>query len=202
MEVDIEDLKSVRRNLTGFLKPFAGCVKTKRSRAHPRTYVQGQISDLPRKSVEPMALEAGVAPRTLQEFLGLHRWDHEAMRRRLQRIVMRGHADDHAIAVVDETSHVKKGDKTAGVQRQYRGATGKKDNCVVTVHLGYAAGDFHALLDGDLYLPEESWDADRQRCRAAGIPGVVVYRPKWQIALDLLGQTMSNRSAGSSPPAT
>ena len=136
MDIDVEDLKSVRRNLSGFLKQFAGCVKTKRSRAHLRTYVQGQISDLPRKSVEPMALEAGVAPRTLQEFLGLHRWDHEAMRRRLQRIVMRDHADDHAIAVIDETSHVKKGDKTAGVQRQYCGATGKKDNCVVTVHLG------------------------------------------------------------------
>ena len=192
MDVDVEDLKSIRRNLSGFLKQFAGCVKTKRSRAHLRTYVQGQISDLPRKSVKPMALEAGVAPRTLQEFLGLHRWNHEAMRRRLQRIVMRDHADDHAIAVIDETSHVKKGDKTAGVQRQYCGATGKKDNCVVTVHLGYAAGDFHALLDGDLYLPEESWDADRERCRAAGIPDEVVYRPKWQIALDLLDRTMSN----------
>ena len=36
----------------------------------------------------------------------------------------------------------KKGDKTPGVQRQCCGS-GKVDNCVVTVHLGYAAGDFH-----------------------------------------------------------
>ena len=52
------------------------------SRRHLRTYVRGQVSESERKSVKPMALGAGVAPRTLQEFLDLHRWDHEAMRRR------------------------------------------------------------------------------------------------------------------------
>jgi SRSO17 transposase len=157
-----------------------------------RTYVEGQIGDLPRKSIEPIALAAGKAPRTLQEFLGMHRWDHDAVRRRVQRLVMRDHADDNAIAVIDETSFAKKGNKTAGVQRQYCGSTGKKDNCVVTVHLGYAAGDFHALLDSDLYLPEESWHANRERCREAGIPDEVTFRPKWQISLDLLDRAMAN----------
>jgi SRSO17 transposase len=51
--------------------------------------------------------------------------------------------------------------------------------------LAYATGDFHCLLDGDLFLPE-SWSEDRDRCRAAGIPDEVVYRPKWKIALELL----------------
>jgi len=192
MTVAIEDLKETRRNLTRYLKEFKGCVKAKCNRAHLRTYVEGQIGDLPRKSVEPIALAAGVAPRTLQEFLGMHRWDEEAVRRRLHRLVIRDHADENAIAVIDETSFVKKGDKTAGVQRQYCGASGKKDNCVITVHLGYAAGDFHALLDGDLYLPEQAWDADQERRREAGIPDAVTYRPKWKIALDLLARTMAN----------
>ena len=192
MSIDVDDLKSVHRNLKRYLRQFAGCIKTKKSRSHLLTYVSGQISDLPRKSVEPMALAAGVAPRTLQEFLALHRWNHEAVRQRVQKIVMRDHADDNAIALVDETSFVKKGDKTAGVQRQYCGASGKKDNCVVTVHLGYTAGDFHAPIDGDLYLPETSWNDDRERCREAGIPDEVTYRPKWQIALDLLDRAMGN----------
>jgi SRSO17 transposase len=192
MSIAADDLKRVRRDLSHYLRQFAGCIKTKKSRAHLRTYVSGQISDLPRKSVEPVALAAGVAPRSLQEFLGLHRWDHDAVRQRLQAIVMRDHAADNAIALIDETSFVKKGDKTAGVQRQYCGASGKKDNCVVTVHLGYTAGDFHALLDGDLYLSQASWDEDRQRCRAAGIPDEVTYRPKWQIALDLLDRARNN----------
>jgi SRSO17 transposase len=192
MPVELEDMKEVRRNLTQYLKEFKWCMPAKCQRTHLRTYVSGQVSDLPRKSVEPIALAAGVAPRTLQEFLGRHRWDEDAMRRRVQRVVMRDRADDNAIAVIDETSFVKKGNKTAGVQRQYCGASGKKDNCVVTVHLGYVAGDFHALLDGDLYLPEATWDADRERCREAGIPDEVTYRPKWQIALDLLDRTMAN----------
>jgi hypothetical protein len=34
--------------------------------------------------VEPIALQAGVAPRTLQEFLAFHRWDREAVRDCLQ----------------------------------------------------------------------------------------------------------------------
>jgi len=192
MAVFIEDLKKARRNLTQFLGEFKSCVKTKCNRTHLRTYVEGQIGDLPRKSIEPIALAAGKAPRTLQEFLGMHRWDHDAVRRRVQRLVMRDHADDNAIAVIDETSFAKKGNKTAGVQRQYCGSTGKKDNCVVTVHLGYAAGDFHALLDSDLYLPEESWHANRERCREAGIPDEVTFRPKWQISLDLLDRAMAN----------
>jgi SRSO17 transposase len=50
--------------------------------------------------------------------------------------------------------------------------------------LGYATGDFHALVDGDLFLPE-NWSEDRARCRAAGIPDELVYRPKWRIALDV-----------------
>ena len=102
-----------------------------------------------------------MAPRTFQEFLGLHRWDHEAVRRRLQERVIRKHPDDNAIALIDETRFSKKGRKTAGVQRQWCGSTGKKDNCVLTVHLGYAAGAFHALLDGDFYLPEGTWHEDR-----------------------------------------
>lgn len=188
----LSEILPLKRNLNRFLKQFDACIKTAPSRSHLRTYVGGQVGDLERKSVEPMALAAGVAPRTLQEFLSLHRWDHEAMRRRVQELIMRDHADENAIALIDETSFAKKGRKTVGVQRQWCGSTGKKDNCVVSVHLGYAAGDFHALLDGDLYLPEESWHEDRARCREAGIPDEVVYRPKWRIALELLDRARGN----------
>jgi SRSO17 transposase len=80
------------------------------------------------------------------------------------------------VGLIYETACPKKGDKTPGVQRQYCGATGIVENCVVTVHLGYAVGDFHCLLDSALFLPE-AWAADRQRCRSAGIPDDVGYRP-------------------------
>ena len=58
---------------------------------------------------------------------------------------------------------------SAGVQRQYSGTAGRVENCQVGVFLAYAAGAGHALIDRELYLPQ-SWAADRDRCRAAGIP--------------------------------
>jgi len=155
--------------------------------------VAGQLSNLQRKSIEPIADAAGQSPRTLQEFLSLLRWDEAGVRDRLQRRVARRHGHPHSVGIIDETSFHKQGDKTACVQRQYCGSRGKMDNCVVAVHLGYAADDFHTLLDGDLFLPEKTWDHNRTRCRAAGIPDEVVYRPKWRIALEQLERALGNR---------
>jgi SRSO17 transposase len=189
--VDAEQIRQLKPKLNRFLKRFDDCFQRKDTRAHLPVYVRGQLSDLPEKSVEPIADAAGVAPRTLQEFLSLLKWEEGKMRDRVQQIVVAEHAHAHAIGIFDETSQAKKGDKTPGVQKQWCGSLGKTENCVVTVHLGYAAGDFHCLLDGDLYLPE-SWAADRARCRAAGIPDTVTYRPKWQIGLELYDRAVAN----------
>jgi SRSO17 transposase len=180
--MDAEQIRELRPQLREYLRRFADCIDRKDTRGHLSVYVEGQLSDLPAKSVEPIVVQAGVAVRTLQEFLSQHRRNENRVRQRLQHIVAREHAGPHAIGVIDETSDVKKGEKTPGVQRQWCGTLGKKENCIVTVHLAYATGDFHGLLDGELFLPE-GWAADRLRCRAAGIPDDVEDRPKWQIAL-------------------
>jgi SRSO17 transposase len=150
------------------------------------------LADLPRKSVEPIALAAGTAVRTLQEFLATARWDHAAARDALQTHlgpVVAGLPADPlgTVGVIDETSCRKWGDHTPGVQRPYLGCVGKLDHGIVTVHVAVVRGTFQALLDADLYLPK-AWDADRQRCRDAGIPDAVRYRPKWRIALDQLAR--------------
>lgn len=189
--MDAEQIRRLKPKLDRYLKRFADCFLRQDTREHFPVYVQGQLSDLHRKSVEPMAKQAGVPVRTLQEFLSLLKWDEDRMRDRLQAIVAAEHASPRAVGVIDETSFVKQGEKTPGVKRQYCGSTGKTDNCVVTVHLGYAADGFHCLLDGDLFLPED-WHQDRERCRAAGIPDEVVYRPKWQIGLELLDRARQN----------
>ena len=173
-----------------YLGRYRNCFLQKRTAVHFDTYCRGLLSDLPRKSVEPIALEAGTAVRTLQEFLVTARWDHQRARDLLQRhlaeVVAALPADPlGTVGVIDETSCHKWGEQTPGVQRQYLGCLGKIDNGLVTVHVGVAKGGFHALLDAELYLPE-AWDADRPRCRAAGIPDEVRYRPKWRIALDQL----------------
>jgi SRSO17 transposase len=189
--MDAHEFRRLEVDFTAFLDRFGDCFSRKDTRSHLGVYVRGQLSDLPEKSVEPIALEAGVAPRTLQEFLSQHRWGEDLLRDRVQHIVATDHAGPHSIGIVDETSDVKKGDKTPGVQKQWSGRLGKTENCIVTVHLGYACGEFHCLLDGELYLPE-SWDNDRDRCREAGIPDSLVYRPKWQIALELYDRAVAN----------
>src|SRR6266850_1232339 len=183
--MDAKQIRELGPLLKKYLACFADCFPHAHTRDHLDVYVRGQLSDLPRKSVEPMALQASVAPRTLQQFLSLLEWDRPLVRELLQKLVVQEHASPHGVGILDDTGGPTKGNKTPGVQRQYCGATGKIDNCVVTVHLGYAVGDFQCLLDSELYLPQR-WADDRPRCRQAGIPDTVGYRPKWQIALDLL----------------
>jgi SRSO17 transposase len=188
--VDIETLKGLRKELDLYLDRFADCIKTAPSRDLASIYVRGQLSNLERKTLAAIALDAGIPPRTLQELLEIHRWSEAKVRDRVQTIIRDDHADPDALGVIDETGCPKKGAMTAGVQPQYCGALGKVGNCVVTVHLGYVAKGFHALLDGDLYVPE-AWFKDRARCRKAGIPKTVVYRTKCQIAVDLLAYAVA-----------
>ena len=189
--MDADQIRRLKLMLTRYLKQFDDCFARRDARSHFTTYVNGQLSNLGEKSCEPIALAAGIPPRNLQGFLAFYHWNEELARQRLQQIVVRDHAAPNAIGVIDETSDVKKGDKTPGVKRQWCGTVGKTENCIVTVHLAYAAGDFHCLLDGDLFLPED-WSNDRARCREAGIPDDVVYRPKWKIALELFDRARNN----------
>jgi SRSO17 transposase len=189
--MDVDQIRQLEPKLSHFLDYFGVTFRRKDTRAHLGVYVRGQLSDLPEKSVEPIALDADVAPRTLQEFLAQHRWPEDDLRERLQKLVAAEHQGPHTIGVFDETSDPKKGDKTPGVQKQWCGRLGKTENCIVTVHLGFACGEFHCLLDGELYLPE-SWAADRDRCREAGIPDTMVYRPKWVIALELYDRAVQS----------
>jgi SRSO17 transposase len=189
--MDADQMRQLKPKLNHYLKRFADCFARKDTRGHLGVYVRGQLSDLPQKSVEPIADEAGVPPRTLQEFLSLSRWDEAKLRDRLQQIVATEHAGPHAVGIFDETSDPKKGDKTPGVKKQWCGRLGKTENCIVTVHLGFAVGDFHCLLDGELFLPE-NWAEDRDRCREAGIPDTMTYRPKWAIALELHDRATAN----------
>jgi SRSO17 transposase len=189
--MDAAQVRSLQPRLRKYLQQFQDCFVRPETRQHFSTYVQGQLSDLPRKSVEPIAIAAQVPPRTLQQFLNSFVWDQEQMIDTLQARVVRDHTSARSIGILDETACPKKGNQTPGVQRQWCGATGKTDNCVVTVHLGYAVDEFHCLLASELYLPE-SWATDRDRCRRVDIPDSLEYRAKWRIALELYDRARAN----------
>ena len=200
-----EQITGLGPALAEFLRSFRGCLGECRLLDHFATYCRGLLSDLQRKSVEPIALAAGSTVRALQLFINQRTWDHARLRDQVQQRVAAQHApapggsraadDLGVIGLIDETSVAKKGDKTPGVQRQYCGASGKIDNCIVSVHLGCCHGEFAALLDSDLYLPK-SWADDRAsgggRCRDADIPDELEYRPKTAIALAQVRRAIGN----------
>lgn len=154
-------------------------------------YLRGQLGPLHRKSVVPLAKDAGIAPRTLQELLSLHRWDENLLIQRLQERVLRLQAGPDAVAALIETAHRKKGTRTPGVDLQRSEPDGRMRRCVATLHLGYSAGDLHCLLDNAIYLPK-SWTDSPEKKATARIPDRVVYRPKSRIALEMLDRARAN----------
>jgi SRSO17 transposase len=190
-----DQIRSLQPELAALLETFRPYLKRGSNYGHLLAYVLGLLADLKRKSIEPIALAAGTAVRTLQEFLSFLDWDHAAANDHLQRVVMDRHACERAIGVFDACGHAKQGRMTPGVRRQWCGETGKVDNCVVGQHLLYSdnhpTNPFNCGLASDLFLPEE-WEKDRERCRKAGIPDDVVHRPKWRMALDQLKQAIGN----------
>ncbi len=190
-----DQIRSLQPALAALLEMFRPCFRRTASFDHWGRYIVGLITDLKRKSIEPIALAAGVAVRTLQEFLADFVWDHRRADTMLRQLVMDRHGSEDAIGVIDASAHAKQGDKTPGVKRQWCGERGKKENCVVGQHLLYTNNDPHnpftCVVASDLFLPED-WANDRARCQEAGIPDEVVYRPKWQISLDQVEEAIGD----------
>ena len=194
-----QQLDALGPALDDFLQPYLFCCGYTQSFAHLHTYCKGLLSDLKRKSVEPIARAAGCAVRTLQELLRDHLWHYSHVRQQLQRhvadLLPTLPADDlGSVGLIDETSALKSGTKTPGVQRQYLGCVGKLANGIVTVHLGVCKGRYKTLVDAELFLSQE-WAADQDRRQAAGIPEDLVYRPKWQMALEEVDRALHQQIA-------
>jgi SRSO17 transposase len=164
-------------------------------------YVQGLLGRVERKNGWQVSEYLGrETPYGVQRLLGRASWDAEAVRD-----VLVGYAREHLVAaegeggvlVVDETGFLKKGTKSAGVQRQYSGTAGRVENCQVGVFLALAGSRGRALIDRELYLPE-SWCADRGRCRAAGIPDDRAFATKPALAIKMVERALD---AGGLRPA-
>jgi SRSO17 transposase len=113
----------------------------------------------------------------------------KAVRDEHRQAVLAGLGQEDAVAAIDETGVIKKGTKSAGVARQYCGASGKLDNCQVGVFLSWQTAKGHALIDRALYLPQE-WTDEPERCRAAGIPEDVPFATKPELARRLVERAL------------
>jgi SRSO17 transposase len=160
------------------------------ARAEPRrraaSYLRGLLAPVERKNGWQLAEAAGDAtPDGVQDFLSRARWDADAVRDDLQAYAGEHLGDADAVLVLDETGFVKKGAKSAGVQRQYTGTAGRIENSQVGVFLGYASRHGHALLDRALYLPKQ-WAEDADRRGGARVPEAVAFTTKPKLGLLML----------------
>src|SRR4051812_11184333 len=174
------------------LAPRFGRVEPRRRAS---AYLRGLLAPLGRKNGWQLAEAAGDrTPDGMQDFLSRMRWDADAVRDDLRAYVVEHLGDPEAVLVLDETGFVKKGGKSAGVQRQYSGTAGRVENCQIGVFLGYASRHGRVLIDRALYLPE-GWAGDAGRRAGAGVPREIAFATKPK-----LGAAMPERAPDAGVP--
>lgn len=164
------------------------------ARSEPRdrmvAYLKGLLSDVERKNGWQLAEYAGDEhPYGMQHLLGRADWDADAVRDDLRAYVGEHLADPEGVLVVDETGFLKKGTKSAGVQRQYSGTAGRIENCQIGVLLAFAGRHGRTFLDRALYLPE-AWAHDARRRKEAGIPKAVRFATKPALAVRMIERAL------------
>lgn len=169
-----------------FFAPFGGFFKRSESRESAQRYVRGLLAEVVRKNCWQLAEAMGEAhPDGMQYLLYGADWDADAVCKMLRAVIIEHLGYDPGIGVIDESGFVKKGECSAGVKRQYCGRVGKIENCQVGVYLGYIAPQGHALLDRELYLPQD-WCDDALRRAKANIPEEIGFATKPQLAQRML----------------
>jgi SRSO17 transposase len=189
---DVTDdvLRSWLAGLDALFARVAGRFGRVEPRRQARLYLMGLLAPLERKNGWQLAEAAGdAAPDRMQRLLSSARWDARQARDDLRGYVVEHLGDPGGVLIVDETGFVKKGTKSAGVQRQYSGTAGRVENCQLGVFLAYASPAGRALIDAELYLPR-SWAGDRARCAGAGVPGEVGFATKPELARQMLGRAL------------
>lgn len=184
-----KEIANVGADLRRFLALFAEIFASVKGVRLLTTYVNGQLSDVHRKTCEAIALRFNIPPRTLQGFLASIKWDEGKLRDKCIQLIAEDHSHPEAIGLIDESGIAKSGSHTAGVSRQYNGNRGKVENSVCGVHLGYATPELYTLLDSQLYLPRV-WADDWERRRAANIPDDIVFQTKLEIAIQLVTRAL------------
>ena len=168
-------------------------------RSEPRhralAYLKGLLSPVERKNGWQLAEQAGdETPYGVQHLLGRAEWDADEVRNVLPDYVNQYLGEQEAVLVVDETGFLKKGDKSAGVQRQYSGTAGRIENCQIGVFLAYASSKGRTFIDRELYLPKQ-WVESAERRKEAGVPPDVKFSTKPQLAQKMIKRAVEARIA-------
>src|SRR6478736_1654474 len=165
---------------------IAGRFARSEPRARVREYLAGLVAGLERKNGWTLAERAGeISPDGMQRLLRRADWDVDGVRDDVRDYVVERLGDPAGVLIVDDTGFLKKGTRSAGVQRQYSGTAGRVENCQIGVFLAFTGRKGHALLDRELYLPKE-WAGDAGRRKEARVPPEARFATKPQLAERML----------------
>jgi SRSO17 transposase len=192
-EVSPADVAGCRRRLETFLHRYLPRFYRVEQHELAHVVLQGKLSNLQRKTSEPIAYQAGRHRKPVQHFVGAGCWDDEGVMAELRQHVAEELAEPEAVFVLDPSAFPKSGCDSCGVARQWCGRLGKVDNCQVGVFLAYVSGRGQALVDRRLYLPQD-WADDDARRQQTHVPQEISFQESWRIGLELL-----DRSAASLP---
>lgn len=163
------------------------------TKASAMSYFQGLISTVERKNSWQLAEQAGCEnPYAFQYLLGRATWDVSHLRDTVRHYVVGFMPQEEGVLSIDETGFLKKGNKSAGVGRQYTGTAGRIENCQVGVFLSYATSQGRALIDRELYIPQD-WFKDTIRGKEAGIPDTLEFKKKPELAQEMLQRAFDNQ---------
>lgn len=186
-KITAEDVGALSGRLTGFLKRYLPRFYRREQRRNASVVVEGLLSDLERKTLEPIAYREGLHRKPVQFFVGAGKWDDEAVMEEIRRHVTETLAEGGGVLVIDPSAFAKKGEDSCGVKRQWCGRLGKVENCQIGVFLAYASERGHGPLDRRLYLPKE-WAEDPERRKKCHVPQDVQFAKSWQIATDMISR--------------
>jgi SRSO17 transposase len=203
--MDAIELRAAVARLQRLHGRFTPCFGRRECREHSLGYLRGLLLAEGRKSVEPMALVFGgpseveseiTRSKVLawQRFLTVAPWEARAVQREIQAVFNEEFVPTArawaigTVGVIDGSGFVKHGSESVGVQRQWCGRLGKKENCQVGVFLLGATPAGNALLDHQLYLPE-AWAGDAARRKKTRVPAEITFQTKPQIAAALVARS-------------
>jgi SRSO17 transposase len=168
-----------------FVIPYQRALASEAAHHPMHLYLQGLLSQLPRKNAEAIAAWVDVERQVLQDFIGTVPWDHCPLVTVLVGQVADRLGEPDGIIAFDPSSFPKRGTHSVGVKRQWCSHRGKVDNCQVGVFMGYVSHHDHALLDFRLSLPEE-WVRDEPRRHACHVPPDIRYQTRHEQCLEML----------------
>jgi SRSO17 transposase len=190
-----QDVEHFLDEMTDYLGNFEPAFHRPEQLEQGKVYLNGLLSDLPRKNTERIALELGENVRNLQHFIGQSPWEQEPLLAIHQKLIGETLGETDGVGLIDESSVVKQGDDSIGVAPQYCGSVGKIANGQVGVYFGYASRKGYSLVEGRLFMPDEWFDeAHLDKHKICGAPQDLEYRTKPQIGLEMIRKAIMRGS--------